>query len=306
MLIVIAIINILNQNRGIIKLENQIKRITPIRPLVLGLVQMAMSEDMDINLNNALEYCSQLATNGAELIILPELFRSPYFCVTEKCEANYSDPLDGVVFQSFSKLAKEKKVVIVAGSIFEDGKYNTSMVFDTDGSLAGYYRKSHIPNDPGFYEKSYFTPGDTGFKVFTTSKLKFSVLICFDQWFPEAARVAALNGAELLVYPTAIGNVDGVGQPEGNWREAWETVQRAHGIANCIPVASVNRVGTEGTSHFWGNSFVSDAFGYVITKAGQGVELLLTTIDLDHGPMIQREWLFKTSRRVDLYGKIVE
>ncbi len=285
-------------------MENTVKKLSPSRPLVLGLAQMAMSEDMDANLSNALKYVSQLASMGAEVIILPELFRSPYFCVTEKCTANYSDSLDGIVFESFSKLAKEKRVVIVAGSIYEDGKYNTSMVFDTDGSLVGYYRKSHIPNDPGFYERSYFTPGDTGFKVFSTSKIKLSVLICFDQWFPEAARVAALNGAELLVYPTAIGNVDGVGQPEGNWRDAWETIQRAHGIANCIPVVSVNRVGAEGASHFWGNSFVSDAFGQVTVRAGHGVELLLATIDLDHGPMVQREWMFNVSRRTDLYGKI--
>jgi N-carbamoylputrescine amidase len=162
-------------------LENQIKKTTPTRPLQLGLAQMSMSEDMGVNLDNALKYSSQLASMGAEVIILPELFRSPYFCVTEKCTTNYSDSLNGIVFQSFSKLAKEKRVVILAGSIYEDSKHNTSMVFDTDGSLAGYYRKSHIPNDPGFYETSYFAPGDTGFKVFSTSKLKLSVLICFDQ-----------------------------------------------------------------------------------------------------------------------------
>ena len=191
------------------------------------------------------------------------------------------------------------------GSFYEGGQYNTAAVFDVDGSLCGTYRKSHIPQDPGFYEQEYFKPGDTGFRVFETAKLRLSVLICFDQWFPEAARCASLQGAELLVYPTAIGNVDGCGQPTGHWQEAWEISQRAHAIANSVPVAVANRVGSEEESRFWGGSFICDAFGKILSKGGVADEIVMATIDRNHGPIVSEEWGFLRNRRPDLYGAIV-
>lgn len=280
-------------------------RTYPISPLTISLVQMAMSAEREQNFIKACALTRRAAEEGADIVVLSELFQTPYFCVEPTSAVDYREDQDSDAMTRLSALAKELKIVLVAGSIYDKNRYNAAIVFDTDGSVCGTYQKSHIPQDPGFHEKEYFEPGSTGFLVFNTSKIRLSVLICFDQWFPEAARVAALKGAELLIYPTAIGNVDQCGQPEGNWHDAWETIQRSHAIANCVPVAVANRVGTEGSSHFWGGSFVCDAFGKILTKGGTGEEIVTATIDLSHGPMVEREWGFRRNRRPDLYADIV-
>lgn len=279
---------------------------TTPQPLAVSLIQMAMSSDRQKNLERACELVERAARMGADIVVLPELFQTPYFCVESSCGIDYQEDRSGESMKRLSRIARKLSIVLVAGSFYDRDGFNTSLVFDTDGSLCGTYEKSHIPQDPGFHEKEYFRPGTTGIMVIPTSKIRLSVLICFDQWFPEAARIAALSGAELLVYPTAIGNVDQCGQPEGNWHDAWETVQRGHAIANCLPIAVANRVGTEGSSHFWGGSFVCDAFGKILSKGGAGEEIVTASIDRAHGPMVQREWGFLRNRRPDLYGALIE
>jgi agmatine deiminase len=284
--------------------------LAPTAPVTIALIQMAMSDDLSSNLARACDRIRVAVAAGAEVVVLPELFRTPYFCVQNfqqeaQIGARYGEVISDRAMMAIGELAGKLGVVIVAGSFYEAGRYNTAAVFDVDGSLCGTYRKSHIPQDPGFYEQEYFEPGDTGFMVFDTAKLRVSVLICFDQWFPEAARCATLQGAELLVYPTAIGNVDSCGQPTGHWQEAWEISQRAHAIANSVPVAVANRVGSEGESRFWGGSFVCDAFGKILAKGGVADEIVLATIDRNHGPTVCQEWGFIRNRRPDLYGAIV-
>jgi predicted amidohydrolase len=276
----------------------------------LGLLQMPMVEDPAANLVKALQLVSQAAQKGAQIICLPELFRSPYFPQVPSPPRDYSEPLLGEVSEALSNAAATHKVVLVGGSIFEatgDGKgFNTTLVYGTEGELIGKYRKTHIPNDPGFYEQCYFSPGDTGYQVFDTPWCKIAVLICYDQWFPEAARAAALKGAEIIFYPTAIGNVEGVIQREGNWQEAWENVQRGHAIANNVVVAAVNRVGTEGHTTFWGGSFVCDAFGKTLIRGSDKEELVIQRIDLNHGRFARDAWRFRVSRRPETYRGIVE
>jgi agmatine deiminase len=272
---------------------------------------MAMGADMAANLEKAVAGIRAAAQRGAEIVALPELFRSPYFCVQHECPVDYTDEIPGPVTDTLCSLSRTLGIVIVGGSIFERtspsaARYNTALVFDTDGSIAGSYRKSHIPHDEAFFEKDYFAPGDTGFKVFKTAKGAISVLICFDQWFPEAARACALDGAEIIFYPTAIGNVDGLGQPEGNWHDAWETVQRGHAIANNVVVAAINRVGTEGTSHFWGGSFICDAFGTVLSRGGVGEEVIVSSIDKSHAPLVREGWGFIRNRRPELYTPLTK
>ena len=284
----------------------------------IGLIQQANQADREHNLQRSIIQIEKLAAAGAELIVLPELHRSLYFCQTEQAQYfDLAEALQGPTFETLAQVAKSQKVVIV-GSIFErrqSGVYhNTALVIESDGTLAGHYRKMHIPDDPGFYEKYYFTPGDTGFEPIVTSVGSLGVLICWDQWFPEAARLMALAGAELLIYPTAIG-WDPTDQPSEKRRQcnAWETVQRGHAIANGLPLLAVNRVGRElatadkdaAAIDFWGNSFACDTMGKVLLRYSQDQEQSeIIDIDLAESEATRRTWPFMRDRRVDAYSTL--
>ncbi|MCO6432661.1 MAG: acyltransferase [Deltaproteobacteria bacterium] len=270
----------------------------------IALAQFAMTDEPKENLDKALTYIRRAAEREAQVVCLPELFRSPYFCVEESCPRDYSERLDGETKTVIGEVAKSGKIAVIAGSIYEDcdnKKYNTAMVFNAKGEMLGAYRKTHIPHDPAFFEMNYFEPGDSGFKVFDLGFAKVAALICYDQWFPEAARACALMGADIIFYPTAIGNVNGIEPTEGNWQEAWENVQRGHAIANCLVVAAVNRVGIEGKSTFWGGSFVCNAFGKTLVRGGVAEELIVQEIDLEHSRQVRESWRFFPSRRPGAY-----
>ncbi len=273
---------------------------------------MACSADVEANLAKAEELIRETARRGAQIICVQELFRSQYFCQTEAIETfNLAEPVPGPTTGSFTRLARELGVVLI-GSIFERrmaGVYhNTAFVVDADGTLLGLYRKMHIPNDPRFYEKYYFTPGDLGFRCFETRYARIAPLVCWDQWYPEGARLAALQGADILFYPTAIGFHESDAAEARYQQEAWETIQRAHAIANGVYVASVNRVGYEGPAddglRFWGGSFVADPQGRVLAKAGDGEEILVVECDTARIEHVRRNWPFLRDRRIDAYGGI--
>jgi N-carbamoylputrescine amidase len=275
---------------------------------VVGLVQMTCDVDPDKNLKKAIARIGVAAKGGATIVCLQELFRSQYFCQKEDTALfALAEPIPGPSTQAICKAAKQHKVVVVA-SLFERraaGLYhNTAVVIDRDGTIVGKYRKMHIPDDPLYYEKFYFTPGDLGFQVHDTSAGKAGVLVCWDQWFPEGARLTALQGAEILFYPTAIGWLAGE-QREMNLaqHQAWETIQRAHAIANGVFVCAVNRVGQEGQLTFWGQSFVADPFGRLIAKASSDQEeILLVPIDKAKIEETRQNWPFLRDRRIDAYG----
>lgn len=274
---------------------------------------MAMSPDVDDNLHKAVIMAEGAAAKGAQVICLPELFTTLYFPMKEDAEglmdkAGLLNTIPGRVTEELGELARSTGTVVVGGSIFEateDGNFNTATVYENDGRYLGRYRKTHIPHDEGFFEQHYFKPGDTGFQVFQTSVGRLSALICYDQWFPEAARSVALMGAELVLYPTAIGTVKGIEQAEGDWQQAWENVMRGHAIANAMPVCAVNRVGTEGDIEFYGGSFVCDAFGKTLARGGKGEEVVIADIDMDHGPKVREGWRFFHNRRPECYGQLV-
>lgn len=277
----------------------------------LGLVQMKCSPDRTTNLRCAQEKIRELANRGAQIVVLPELFLGPYFCQKESIDAfDLAEPIPGPSCEELSKSAKSLGIVIVA-SLFERraaGVYhNSAVVLDADGALLGTYRKMHIPDDPLYLEKYYFTPGDLGFQVFETKYAKVGVLICWDQWYPEAARLTALRGADVLVYPTAIGwHPKEKAEYGAAQHHAWETIQRSHAIANGIYVAAVNRVGHEGPAggglEFWGASFVSDPFGGILTKAGHTEEeLIVAECDRQKAELVRRNWPFLRDRRIDAY-----
>lgn len=280
------------------------------RSVTLGLVQMSCAEEPARNLEEAITRIRAAAKDGAEIVCLQELFRSRYFCQSEDHRFfALAEPIPGPSTEALCAVAREARVVIVA-SLFEkrtEGLYhNTAAVLDADGRLVGKYRKMHIPDDPLFYEKFYFTPGDLGFRVHETERGKLGVLVCWDQWFPEGARLTALAGAEILVYPTAIGWLDDE-DPSINesQRDAWETSQRAHAIANGVFVAAVNRVGREGSLTFWGNSFVADPFGRVLARASTDrEETLLVECDLGKIDETRTHWPFLRDRRIDAYAPI--
>ena len=285
------------------------------RPVTLGLVQMRCTTDPAENLDKAIAGTREAAARGAQIVCLQELFRSQYFCQTEDHEHfGLAEPIPGPSTEALGRLAKELGVVIVA-SLFEkraEGLYhNTAAIIDADGSYLGKYRKMHIPDDPNFYEKFYFTPGDTGFRSWDTKYAKIGVLICWDQWYPEAARLTAMAGAEILFYPTAIGWHPSE-KPEHGEQQAtsWETIQRSHGIANGVFVCAVNRVGHEGDPaggiEFWGRSFVSDPGGRILVKAGGGEEILTCTIDLAKVDLSRTHWPFLRDRRIDAYADITK
>ena len=275
---------------------------------------MACSLDPGENLAKAEWRIREAASMGAQIIAVQELFRSPYFCQTEDPAVfDLAESIPGPTTESFSRLAAELNVAIV-GSIFERrmaGVYhNTAVVIDAGGELLGIYRKMHIPDDPRFYEKYYFTPGDLGFRCFDTRFARIAPLICWDQWYPEAARLAALAGAQLLIYPTAIGFHPSDAAEAPIQQDAWETVQRSHAIANGLYVASVNRVGHEGPAgdglQFWGGSFVAGPQGRILAKAGAGEEILVVECDPRTIENVRRNWPFLRDRRIDAYGPILQ
>jgi len=283
----------------------------------LGLVQMRCSTDPRDNLERALAHVRAAAAAGAQVICLPELFRTPYFCQTED-HANFAlaESIPGPTSEALARVAKEEHVVVI-GSLFERraaGIYhNTAVVFDADGSARGMYRKMHIPDDPAYYEKFYFTPGDLGFRAFDTAHGRIGTLVCWDQWYPEGARLTALAGADVLFYPTAIGWHPGEKAEFGAAQaSAWQTIQRAHAIANGVYVAAVNRVGHEphptgdgAGIEFWGGSFVADPFGVVLKEASRTEEeLVIVTCDRRHQETVRQHWPFLRDRRIDAYGQI--
>lgn len=270
----------------------------------LGLIQFAMDKSAEKNREKAVQLIKEAAQKGAQIVCLPELFTSPYFCTVEDAPFDYAEALDGETSKILSEAAKDNSVILVGGSFHEkDGKqyYNTSLVFDEQGKNLGHYRKTHIPHDPCFYEKNYFREGNTSYKIFETKYAKIAVLICYDQWFPEAARSLALLGADIIFYPTAIATIEGVQEQEGNWQEAWENVQRGHAIANSLIVAAVNRVGKEGASEFWGGSFICNAFGKTLARAGREQEVLVQEVDLEHSRYVREGWRFFYNRRPETY-----
>jgi N-carbamoylputrescine amidase len=281
--------------------------------VTLGLVQMRMTADPEENLSRAINRVREAAKQGAQVICLPELFQSPYFCQTEDHEQfKLAEPIPGPGTDRLGRLAGELGIVLIA-SLFEkraEGLYhNTTAVLDADGSYLGKYRKMHIPDDPNYYEKFYFTPGDLGYHSWTTAYAKAGVLICWDQWYPEAARLTAISGAQILFYPTAIGWLVPEKAEYGAAQQAsWETIQRSHAIANGVFVAAVNRVGLEPGPNqgieFWGGSFVAGPNGQILAKAGTAEEILVVPVDLRQVDFARTHWPFLRDRRIDSYGDI--
>ena len=287
----------------------------------VGLVQMSCGPEPEENLGRACDFIRKAARKGAHFVCLPELFRTQYFCQREDAALfDLAEPIPGPTTQAIAAVARQSKVAVVA-SVFEKrarGVYhNTAAVLDTDGKLKGLYRKMHIPDDPLYYEKFYFTPGDLGFKAFDTQFARVGTLVCWDQWYPEGARLTALQGANVLFYPTAIGWHPAEKKRFGKAQhEAWRTIQRSHAIANGVYVAVVNRVGHETGNirgraargkglEFWGGSFLCDAFGTVIAEASHDKEeVLIGEVDLQKLEEVRRNWPFLRDRRVDAYGQI--
>lgn len=288
-----------------------------MRKIKIGLVQQSNTENLTENLQKLRQNIASLAKQGAELIVLQELHNSLYFCQVESTENfNLAEPIPGPSTAFYGELAKEYGIVLVT-SLFEKraaGLYhNTAVVFEKDGSIAGKYRKMHIPDDPAYYEKFYFTPGDLGFHPIQTSVGKLGVQVCWDQWYPEGARLMALQGAELLIYPTAIGyESSDTPQEQARQREAWITVQRGHAVANGLPVITVNRVGLEpdpsGQTNgiqFWGSSFVAGPQGELLAQAPIHEEAnLLVEVDMERSENVRRWWPFLRDRRIEEFGNL--
>ncbi len=289
-----------------------------MKKLIVGLVQHSCTQDREANKQKSFDGIREAVSKGAELIVLQELHLGRYFCQTENpARFDLAEPIPGPATDSFGSLARELNVVVVL-SIFErraSGLYhNTAVVLDRDGSLAGRYRKMHIPDDPGYYEKYYFTPGDLGFRPITTSIGRLGVLVCWDQWYPEAARLMALSGAELLVYPTAIGwGTESSEVDRTLMLDAWTTIQRSHAIANALPLVSVNRVGFEPASGqagqgqiFWGNSLIVGPQGEFLARASHDADEVLTAeINLARTEVVRRNWPFFRDRRIDAYEDLL-
>ncbi|MEP7362547.1 MAG: carbon-nitrogen hydrolase [Acidobacteriota bacterium] len=281
----------------------------------VGLIQTTSSDDAQANTDKTVELVREAARRGAQIICLQEMYRSPYFCREENADLfDWAETVPGPSTEALAKVAKEHQVVVIV-PIFEKravGLYhNTAVVLDADGSNLGMYRKMHIPDDPLFYEKFYFTPGDLGFRTFDTRYGRIATLICWDQWYPEGARLAALGGANILFYPTAIGWHPYEKATHGaSQRSAWQTIQRSHAIANGIYVAAANRIGFEGPPdnglEFWGSSFISDPIGVVIAEASvDKEEILVAECSTARMEEVRRGWPFLRDRRIDAYGPIV-
>lgn len=288
------------------------------RKLNIALIQHAMGPDAEENRRTSADGIARAAEMGAQLVLMPELHAGEYFCKYQDPELfDLAEPLDGPTASMLSEMAEEHGLVIV-GSIFEQRApglaHNTALVFERDGALAGLYRKMHIPDDPGYNEKFYFTPGDLGFEPIDTSVGRLGVLVCWDQWYPEAARLMALAGAEVLLYPTAIG-LDPEDDSDEQLRQldAWRTIQRSHGVANGLPVAACNRVGFEPDrsggereAEFWGHSLVAGPQGEILAEAGTEAEVLFAEIDLTRSETVRRIWPFMRDRRIDAYGDLLK
>jgi N-carbamoylputrescine amidase len=294
------------------------KKVRPRKNYTIGLVQMSVSANPEQNIKKAVDRIGLAAKNGAEIICLPELFRSRYFCQTEDTAFfDLAEPIPGPSTKIFSALAKKHRVSLIV-PLFERraaGVYhNSAAIIDADGSFLGRYRKMHIPDDPAYYEKFYFAPGDLGFQAFDTRFGRIGTLICWDQWYPEGARITTLLGATALFFPTAIGwhprEKAALGEAQ---RDSWQTVQRGHAIANGTYVAAVNRIGLEQPSakspgiEFWGSSFIADPQGVVLAEASiDKEEILIAEIDLRHQEDVRRNWPFLRDRRIDAYGGITQ
>lgn len=284
------------------------------KTISVGLVQMRVSADPEQNFERAISLVRQAAKAGAKIVCLPELFRTPYFCQTEDhAHFQLAEPIPGPSTERLSRLAAELQIVLIA-SLFEkraEGLYhNTAAVLDADGRYLGKYRKMHIPDDPLFYEKFYFTPGDLGFKVFQTRHARVGVLICWDQWFPEAARLTAMRGADMLFYPTAIGWHPSEKAEHGEAQhDSWELIQRSHAVANGCFVCTANRTGHEGDSNggieFWGQSFLAAPNGEILARGGvESEEVLIQELDLGQLDVSRTHWPFLRDRRIDAYGDL--
>ncbi|MEO8604801.1 MAG: carbon-nitrogen hydrolase [bacterium] len=278
----------------------------------VGLVQMSCGADGRANLDKALARIEEAAGQGAQIVCLQELFRSPYFCQSEDTATfDLAEPIPGPSTAAIGAVARARGVSVLA-SLFEKRAegifHNTAVLIGPDGEIAGLYRKMHIPDDPLYYEKYYFTPGDTGFKAFETAGAKVGALVCWDQWFPEAARLTALRGAEILFYPTAIGwHPQEKAEFGAAQYDAWHTIQRSHAIANGVFVVATNRVGLEGNLEFWGGSFVADPFGRILAKASHDrEEILIVPCDRRLIGETRRNWPFLRDRRIDAYGDLTK
>ncbi len=276
----------------------------------IGIIQQHNTADRDDNKRRLAEKIKSLAAKGAELVVLQELHNGLYFCQEENVDTfNLAEPIPGPSTEFYGALAKELGVVIVT-SLFErraTGLYhNTAVVLEKDGTIAGKYRKMHIPDDPGYYEKFYFTPGDMGFKTIDTSVGRLGVLVCWDQWYPEAARLMALAGAEILIYPTAIGyDPNDTRDEQERQRMAWQTVQRGHAVANGLPVVTVNRVGDEDGVPFWGTSFVAGPQGELLYEAPTNEEVeVVVDVDMQRSEQVRRWWPFLRDRRIENYSDL--
>ena len=275
----------------------------------IGLIQTAVTKDIQENIQKTVSFVRKAAAQGAQIICLQELFSTVYFPQHERLDASgFAEPIPGDMVSLFARLAKELGIVIIV-PLFEKAQngnyYNSAATIDADGNILGVYRKIHIPFDKLFYEKNYFKDGDLGYHVYKTRFASIGVLICYDQWIPEAARINTLMGADILFYPTAIGWIKGHTSKDGDWHNAWETVQRGHAIANGVHVAAINRVGEEDQLQFWGGSFVADAFGKVLKKASHTEEeALVVQVDLGMNKMIRDGWGFLNNRRPDTYNPL--
>ena len=272
--------------------------------VTVGLVQSRVSDSRAANLQKTAKLITQAAKKGAQIIALQELFQTPYFPQRQKEDRDkFAERIPGTTSTFMQKLAKQLGVVLIVPMYEKLGKkfYNTAVVFDEQGKTLGKYHKIHIPHDPGFYEKEYFEEGQNGYKLFKTKFGTFAVLICFDQWFPEAAREVRLQGAEIIFYPTAVGGIVGY-KAEGDWHDAWETIQRGHAIANSLYVVTVNRTGREGRMQFFGQSFIADPFGKVLKRASkEKEEVLVQKLDLSKNAFFAEGWGFLRNRRPDTY-----
>lgn len=277
----------------------------------VGLIQSSVSNDLKKNLEKTLKMVETAAQKGAEIICLQELYKTPYFPREKGVSVkDYFETIPGESTESFKKISKKYKCSIILPIYEKTSKnkyFNTVVVLNEKGEIQPSYRKIHIPHDPSFYEKDYFAEGDNGYRLYKHKNISYSVLICFDQWFPEAARVSKLSGTEIIFYPTAIGDIIGNKPIDGDWHDAWETVMRGHSIANSLPIIAVNRVGKEGNLKFWGQSFVADAFGKVIKRASNNKdEIIIQELDLSMNDIIGEDWGFMRNRRPDTYKKIAD
>ncbi len=284
------------------------------RSVTIGLVQMSCTNDTQENLTKALDGIANAKKKGAHIVVLPELFTSLYFCQKKYDPSAFesAEEAKGITTQTLSEAAASNKVTLVGGSFFERGidgnYYNTSHVFGPDGAILGTYRKMHIPEDILYHEQHYFSPGKGGYDVFETPHGKICVLICYDQWFPEAARIAALKGAEIIVYPTAIGTIDDEVEENitGNWQQMWTNVQLGHAAANNVFVCGINRTGKEGAITFWGGSFIADPASSMLAQAGSREEVIVAECDLSRVKALQKAWRFLDCRRPETYGPLTQ